>query len=68
TTLGRPLTVSDDVAEFLTRIPGCYFMLGAMPPDQPPAAHHSPGFRIDEGALEVGVKVLAGVASQLATG
>jgi amidohydrolase len=64
--LGRPLTVSDDVAEFLTRIPGCYFMLGAMPPGQPPPAHHSPGFRIDEDAMPVGVKVLAGAASRLA--
>lgn len=66
--LGRPLTVSDDFAEFLTRIPGCYFMLGAMPPGEPPPAHHSPGFRIDETALPVGVKVLAGVASRLAAG
>ena len=64
--LGRPLTVSDDVAEFLTRIPGCYFMLGAMPKDAPPPAHHSPGFRIDEDALPLGVKVLAGAASRLA--
>jgi amidohydrolase len=66
--LGRPLTVSDDVAEFLTRIPGCYFMLGAMPPGEPPTAHHSPGFRIDEEAMHIGVKVLAGAASRLATG
>ena len=65
--LGRPLTVSDDFAEFLTRIPGCYFMLGAMPKGAPPPAHHSPGFRIDEEALPVGVKVLAGAASRLAT-
>jgi amidohydrolase len=64
--LGRPLTVSDDFAEFLTRIPGCYFMLGAMPAGETPPAHHSPGFRIDESALEVGVKVLAGTASRLA--
>jgi len=64
--LGRPLTVSDDFAEFLTRMPGCYFMLGVMPPGDTPPAHHSPGFRIDEGALEVGVKVLAGTASRLA--
>ena len=64
--LGRPLTVSDDFAEFLTRIPGCYFMLGVMPPGDPPPAHHSPGFRIDESALEIGVKVLAGAASRLA--
>ena len=66
--LGRPLTVSDDVAEFLTRIPGCYFMLGAMPKGDVPPAHHSPGFRIDEEALPVGVKVLAGAASRLAAG
>ena len=64
--LGRPLTVSDDFAEFLTRIPGCYFMLGAAPTGLAPTAHHSPGFRIDEDALPVGVKVLAGAASRLA--
>ena len=64
--LGRPLTVSDDFAEFLTRIPGCYFMLGAMPKGAPPPAHHSPSFRIDEDALATGVKVLAGAASRLA--
>jgi amidohydrolase len=64
--LGRPLTVSDDFAEFLTRIPGCYFMLGARPEGEHPPAHHSPGFRIDEGALPVGVKVLAGAAARLA--
>src|ERR1700704_5697070 len=65
--LGRPLTVSDDFAEFLTRIPGCYFMLGVMPQGAPPPAHHSPGFKIDESALEIGVKVLAGAAARLAT-
>jgi amidohydrolase len=66
--LGRPLTVSDDFAEFLTRIPGCYFMLGARPDGEHPPAHHSPGFRIDEAALPVGVKVLAGAAARLAAG
>ena len=64
--LGRPLTVSDDIAEFLTRIPGCYFMLGARPEGETAPAHHSPTFRIDEAALPVGVKVLAGAASRLA--
>jgi amidohydrolase len=64
--LGRPLTVSDDFAEFLTRIPGCYFMLGARPEGDTAPAHHSPGFRIDEDALPVGVKVLAGAAARLA--
>jgi amidohydrolase len=64
--LGRPLTVSDDFSEFLTRIPGCYFMLGARPEGEVPPAHHSPGFHIDESALPIGVKVLAGAAARLA--
>jgi amidohydrolase len=65
--LGKPLTVSDDMAEFLTRIPGCYFMLGCRPPDaETPPAHHSPTFRIDEAALATGVRVLAGSAARLA--
>ena len=64
--LGRPLTVSDDFAEFLTRIPGCYFMLGARPEGETTPAHHSPTFRIDESALPIGVKVLAGAAARLA--
>lgn len=69
TLLGRPLTVSDDMAEFLLRVPGCYFMLGAGPPDaEQPPAHHSPTFRIDEAALPTGVRMLAGAAVRLATG
>ena len=65
--LGHPLTVSDDVAEFLTQIPGCYFQLGAKPPElEKPTAHHSPFFRIDEAAFATGVRVLAGSAVRLA--
>jgi amidohydrolase len=65
--LGKPLTVSDDMAEFLTRVPGCYFMVGVMPPDAAePPAHHSPTFRIDEAGLEVGVKMMAATATRLA--
>ena len=66
--LGRPLTVSDDFAEFLTRIPGCYFMLGAMRPRESPTAHHSSGFRIDEDAFSVGVRLVSVAASRIARG
>ena len=68
TVLGRPLTVGDDIAEFMLHIPGCYFMLGCLPPDAAdnPPAHHSPTFRLDEPAFEVGLKVLAGSAARLA--
>jgi amidohydrolase len=66
-TLGQPLTVSDDMAEFLTRIPGCYFMIGAQPPDaNPPPAHHSPGFRIDEASFATGVRMMVASAARLA--
>lgn len=65
--VGRPLTVSDDMAEFLTRIPGCYFMLGACPPDaETPPSHHSPTFRIDEAAFATGVRMMAATAVRLA--
>jgi amidohydrolase len=67
--LGQPLTVSDDMAEFLTRIPGCYFMIGARPPDADPApAHHSPGFRIDEAALATGLRMMTATAARLSAG
>jgi amidohydrolase len=65
--LERPQTVGDDMAEFLVRVPGCYFMLGAAPRDtDTPPSHHSPSFRIDEGALPVGVRMLAASAARLA--
>ena len=67
TLLGRPLTVSDDMAEFLTRIPGCYFMIGGCPPDaETPPAHHSPTFRLDEAAFATGVRMMAATAARLA--
>ena len=65
--LGQPLTVSDDMSEFLTRIPGCYFMVGACPPDaETPPAHHSPTFRIDEASFATGVRMMAATAARLA--
>ena len=65
--IGNPLTVSDDMAEFLTHIPGCYFMVGARPPDAETApAHHSPSFRIDEACFATGVRMMVGSAVTLA--
>jgi amidohydrolase len=65
--LERPQTVGDDMAEFLLRVPGCYFMVGAAPVDlETRPSHHSPTFRIDEGALPVGVRMMAASAARLA--
>jgi amidohydrolase len=52
----RPLTVGDDMACFLERVPGCYFLVGAGDPAvaaRPP--HHHAEFDIDERALPVGL-------------
>jgi amidohydrolase len=54
-----PITVGDDIACFLQRAPGCYFLVGAGHPERgavPP--HHSAYFDIDEAALPVGVETL----------
>ncbi len=54
-----PITVGDDVACFLQRAPGCYFLVGAGHPERGPVApHHSAFFDIDEAALPVGVETL----------
>jgi amidohydrolase len=61
-----PLTPSDDVSEFLNRIPGCYFFVGAGFHDGSSGAHHSPAFTIDEGCLPVAARVLSSSAIDLA--
>jgi amidohydrolase len=54
-------TGADDVAYFLQRAPGCYFLVGSSPPGEV-RPHHSPYFDIDERALLVAAKVLAAAA------
>ncbi len=53
-------SVSDDMADFLAAVPGCYFLVGAGNPERGiDAPHHSNRFDIDEDALPIGVEVLA---------
>jgi len=53
-----PITVGDDVALFLDRAPGCYFLVGAGRPGRDNAPHHHPEFDIDEACLPVGLEVM----------
>jgi amidohydrolase len=62
-----PVTPSDDVSEFLNRVPGCYFFVGAGSPDRASGAHHSPTFQLDDGCLAVAAGVLANAAVDLAS-
>jgi amidohydrolase len=68
--LGAPAVVEtpgttggDDMADFLARRPGCYFLVGSGNPDRGLAAsHHNPGFDFDEAALGVAARVLGRAA------
>jgi amidohydrolase len=62
-----PVTPSEDVSEFLNRVPGCFFFVGAARADGTSGPHHSPTFAIDEGCLTVAAKVLATAAVELAS-
>ncbi|HEY66346.1 MAG TPA: amidohydrolase [Caldilineae bacterium] len=56
----EPLMVSEDMSEFLNRVPGCYFLMGSMNPDRGlDYPHHHPRFDFDEDALPLGVAILA---------
>ncbi|MGH7666269.1 MAG: M20 metallopeptidase family protein [Candidatus Dormibacteria bacterium] len=59
----EPITVGDDVALYLRRVPGCYFLVGAGSEDAGiTAPHHHPEFDIDETCLPIGVEVMARAA------
>lgn len=56
------LTAAEDFSYFQRDVPGLYFFLGAAPDDIPleeVAPHHTPDFRINEAAMETGVRALA---------
>jgi amidohydrolase len=61
-----PVQPSDDVSEFLNRIPGVYYLVGARPGTSVPAMHHAPDFAINEECLRVGARTLVAGAMALA--
>jgi amidohydrolase len=63
-----PVTPSDDVSEFLNRVPGCYLFVGGALADGSSGMHHSPDFAIDDRACRVGAGVLVASAVDLASG
>ena len=63
-----PVQPSDDVSEFLNRIPGVYYLVGARPGTGVPPMHHAPDFAIDEAALRVGTRTMVAGAIALAAG
>lgn len=60
---GELKVVSEDMSEFLNRVPGCFYFVGSRNPDKGFVwGHHHARFDIDEDAMAVGVGTLAGSA------
>jgi len=60
-----PRTGAEDFSYFAQEVPGFYFWLGIREPGtrvEDAAPNHSPLFRVDEDALELGVRALSNVA------
>lgn len=58
------MTGSEDFSEFQKKVPGLFFFVGAMPPDQDPSkvpAHHTPDFLIDERGMLTGLRAMLNV-------
>ncbi|MBV9028343.1 MAG: amidohydrolase [Candidatus Eremiobacteraeota bacterium] len=53
---------SEDMSFMQERRPGAYFLIGSRGPDRGRASQHSAHFDIDERALEVGLKMMVGIA------
>lgn len=55
-----PVMVSEDMSEFLNRVPGCFFFVGSMNSERNlDYPHHHPRFDFDEAALPIGLAILA---------
>jgi amidohydrolase len=61
-----PVAPSDDVSEFLRRVPGCYLLIGGALADGSSGMHHGPDFAIDDEACRTIAGVLATSAVDLA--
>ncbi len=55
------ITGAEDFAFYQKKVPGFFFFVGAMPPDQDPntvPSHHTPDFMVDEKAFITGIKAM----------
>ena len=64
-----PIMGGDDFSAYLARAPGCYAFIGAGSEESGAVfPHHHPRFRIDERALETGVRLHVEVATRALSG
>ena len=60
----EPISVGDDMAEFMNRVPGTYFILGAS--KEGTEGHHNAKFDYDEACLPVGTEIFVRAALEIA--
>ena len=56
----EPISVGDDMAEFINRVPGTYFILGAS--KEGTEGHHNAKFDYDEACLPIGTEIFVRAA------
>lgn len=62
----EPVTIADDMSEFLLAKPGCYFLMGSANPARGlDAPHHHPRFDFDEACLVPAAEILGRAALDL---
>ncbi len=61
--LTKAVTIGEDFSFYQEKIPGFYFFLGGMSPENQSAfPHHTPDFMIDDAGMLLGVKVMTNLA------
>jgi amidohydrolase len=56
---GPLMVVSEDMSEFLNRVPGCFFFVGSRNEEKGfTYGHHHPRFDVDEEALGIGIETM----------
>ncbi|MEI7746135.1 MAG: M20 family metallopeptidase [Actinomycetota bacterium] len=61
-----PVTPSEDMSEFLNRVPGCFFFVGGALADGSSGGHHQEGFALDDACVALGASVLGEAARHCA--
>ena len=55
----EPATVAEDFSHFANEVPGFYYRLGTLKPGTTSGDHHAPDFQADDGAIPIGIRVMA---------
>ena len=57
--VANPWMAGEDFSLFANEVPGFFYMLGTLVSGTTSGDHHSPPFRADDGALPVGMRMMA---------